>query len=224
MKNYILSLGLICGIPIFPSPALSHEMEEPPQPPAAAMDTHGHDKTVKTGEAKTPVKEKWFGNFSGIIGAQTMQNSGWKDDEMDSQLSTGFDADFGKVEWPVNLYFGSHSGTRLENRDTNVEDLSVNTLKFGPRYYVTKKGNTRPYITAGVALVSTSHRRDRAVHMDASESEETMGMFANAGVIFKLGRFFHFGLDVTLVNSGRLDGKNDSNHIRTGIVLGAGSE
>jgi len=222
MKSFIFPLALAGAISLCLSPALAHEIEEPAQPPAQSTPQPAAGPTQPE-SWKSQIPEKWFGNFNVVLGAQAMQNSGWNDDDKGTLVATGFDADFGKVEWPVNIYIGSHSAIP-KNQRMNNESYTMTTLKFGPRYYLEKKGRARPYVTAGLVMVESVRSWDEGMYMKASQSEGTLGAFANAGVIFKLGRFFHIGLDITMVSSGKLNGKSDSNHLRAGIVLGAGSE
>ncbi|MDH5637776.1 MAG: porin family protein [Nitrospinota bacterium] len=222
MRNSILPLAMAGAISLCLSPAMAHVIEEPVQPPTQG--TSRPEATPTQSENRTSqIVAKWFGNFNGILGAQTMQNSGWKDDDKGTLVATGFDMDLGKAEWPVNLYIGSHTGIPKDQR-MDSENYNLTTFKFGPRYYLEKKGGIRPYLTAGVAMVESVRSWNEGMHRSSSQSEETFGVFANAGVIFKLGRFFHIGLDITVVNSGKLDGNSDSNHLRAGVVLGAGSE
>lgn len=224
-----LTFVITCLFPV--SFTMAHEIDS--EEPKKAQDTseaqetkderHVHPSPGQMSEKLTQVPEKWFANVNLILGVQKMQSSDWKDSNADEMGATGFDIDFGNVNWPVNLYLGSGTGTAGSIKSNFVDTYSISTNKIGPRYYFSRKGSTRPYVTAGLALLEAKKNYLSGMYSESVTTDDTTGVFANAGVLFKLGRYVNLGLDITAVVAEGLDGNDDSNYVRAGLVLGFGS-
>jgi len=201
--------------------ASAHEIPSPtpaaePAPEQAAT----QDQPPAAEEAPGP--SQWFANTNLLMGEQHMLEAQWKEINAQRLDVIEFSLDIARVEWPVSVYVAMESATRPNSRYKTGYDYSITTLMLGPRWFITKTGPIRPYISGG--WVSVSANRSSGVNSDFNEVDSAKGVFANAGVIFKLGRYFHLGLEGSMVAAGGLEGKNNSDHLKGAVVIGVGSQ
>ena len=227
MRNLIIPLALAGAFSLWVTPAIAHEMEEQIQPPAETQAQTG--SLPEKGEKKPVVKSRkesfinqWDGNISLYLGGQAMQDSGWKNNDEDVLVAGGLALDFGHRDWPINLYLGAYNASYGKGGDMHNERFSLSTAEFGPRYYFTKTGSVRPYISGGVAVLSANRTWDQDRRKETENVGDTVGGFANAGIMFKLGKYVNLGLDVTAVGAGKLEYDKSGSYVRFGLTLGGG--
>ena len=146
------------------------------------------------------------GNTQFLIG-QTYLHDFWK--PFDEPAAFGVEVDFAPAKSPVHVALGVNmafdsqhvSGTYYGQ----TGHVTAGFLEFSAGFLFTpvKHGVARPYMGAGVvrmfAGIGTS-----STYWSAGESDQSFGLYGNAGIFFKVGDTFNSGLDGRLVRGTKI--------------------
>ena len=176
------------------------------------------------------------GNANFTLGIRQLQDDEfWL--ETDSQGMFGVTVDFGPADWPIAWAIGYTFSLAEEDVTVTAGQASadgtataaVGELSFGVRK-IWAGGATRPFIEAGVAGVIAGFDFD-APGVSADDSDTGGGLYAQAGVYWRIGSRFNLGLNARALFGTEIDLSDtlgsdfedgDADYIAGGLILGWG--
>lgn len=167
------------------------------------------------------------GNVNFTLSARRMADSGWGD--LRNQGALIAQVDFSPENWPVRFAFGLGGSARDEEDDGGEfffdepdRSARITEASFGLLWLPNRKSPTRPFIGAGI--VSTWQRLELD-ESDRRDTDNSFGVYVNAGVYWRLGDRFNIGVDARVVRGtdGQLFGNDASaDYGQIGLLLGFG--
>ena len=176
----------------------------------------------------TPQAAQWTGNINGFIGAKMLDDNDWK--PLDEHGEIGVLFDFAPTkDFPVNIAIDLlASGTNETYVDPffgGVVDADAYTseLAFGFRkYLMPHKAMIKPYIGAGVAIISAEIEAFRFSNSTTvSDDDNDVGPWLEGGVVWTL-KHFNIGFDIRYSDAEvTLFGRDyDAGGFHTGLIAG----
>ena len=169
---------------------------------------------------------EYTGNFNGSLGNKSLDDKDWQD--VDSQGTIGFIADFKKDSWPVSLSIDAFisAGDDVSSDELDLDFPEVDASTSGIHLGVRKIWNLEqytfsPYIGGGLAFVSGS--QERMVGGETKdESDTATGVWLGAGVYWRPYESLNLGLDIRYSQADVTLFEEDVNAggFQTGIFVG----
>lgn len=137
------------------------------------------------------------GEVNFLLGQKKLSSSDWE--PIETQGEFGAVMSFGQKDWPVSIAVDVLvSAAEKDAYDPSLGSYtftgSTYEIDFGVRKVWGKKA-TRPYIGAGVGFIGAAAELDAGfVSVDGDDS--AFGLWADAGVFWRLGSHFNIGLDL----------------------------
>jgi hypothetical protein len=158
----------------------------------------------------------WSGNVDLFLGAKLLDEDDWEPVEEHGQF--GILADFGKVDWPVNVAIGFLSSTTSENTLLGEFEASTSEVNLGIKKTF---GNVvRPYIGGGLAFITG--KLEHSVSSLSVDSNTGTGFWLNGGVYLTISNHFNIGLDLRVSSAKASIFNYDAKvgGVHAGLVLG----
>lgn len=163
------------------------------------------------------------GNINLILAGRQLDDN-WQ--PMDDQNAIGIRLDHEVGEFPLHLVWGLHAssddGTDMAEPFHRAGDVeaTVSEFSFGLMKLWGRAGRFRSYISTGASLV---HANLEAEGLD--QSDESLGVFVEVGMFWRLGRGFNVGIDTRhlLLTDLEIGGADvDVNYFQVGLLAGWG--
>jgi hypothetical protein len=149
--------------------------------------------------------DDWTGNANLVFGSKSLEKDDWE--PLESQREVGFNVDFGKKSWPVNIEIGyltsSDDDSFLIDLDGNLYDVKVEgsttELRLGIKKIWMPTYSIRPYISGGLAVIGgkiKSTVSDGFVSGSDSDSHQGVGGYVNGGIFWTLANHFNVGVEL----------------------------
>ncbi len=169
--------------------------------------------------------EPMAGNTQFIVGQRYLDDF-WK--PLDRPVVWGFGVDFAPEKSPVHVAFSMFfSGDRKTVStpflgDTGHVENGFLEMSAGGVWLPVKHGIVRPYLGGGVAQVFAWTGSSYNL-FDNSDGDHSFGLYADAGVFFKVGDVFQIGVDGRLLEGTSIsiagfDG--NANYGQIGVMFG----
>lgn len=167
------------------------------------------------------------GDLNFIYGTRSLDDDAW--DPADDQEVYGATLDFGGKNWPINLafsYFESEDSGELASfpilgsvdLDAELSEWSIGVRKTW------KPGSARPFLGGGATFIDADADVS-SVLGEASDSDETQGLYLEGGVYWRLGEAVNLGVHGRLVEGTDVtlfDEDGDADYWQIGALIGFG--
>lgn len=139
-----------------------------------------------------------------LLGVKQLDEDDWEPLEEHDEL--GISMDFKQKSWPVSMVIGylssSDEGTvsmYVSGLGTVSFDMEAETteLSFGVRKIFDDSPSVRPYIGAGIALIS-AEVKGSALGVSVSDDDSATGFWFGGGVYFTISEQFNIGFNLRL--------------------------
>ncbi|MFQ5431007.1 MAG: hypothetical protein ACE5EN_00710 [Nitrospinota bacterium] len=138
--------------------------------------------------------QEWTGNVNFQLGARTMADkTDWE--PLEDQTMFGINVDFGKESWIVRPVIG-FSGSKKE--DTILGGIAVTGRTSEFSIGVLKDwevGPMHPFLSAGLSSIRAEVEAASG-GIAVSDSDNSSGLFLDAGIYWRLGKSFNLGFDL----------------------------
>lgn len=180
------------------------------------------------------------GNANFTLGTRQLQDDDHFD-EVDTQGMFGLTVDFGPADWPVSWAVGYYFSVAEEDVALDVDlagtpavlegsaTAAVAELSFGVRKTWNAAGS-RPFVEGGLAAVIAGLDVD-ATGGSVDDSDAGAGVYAQAGVYWRLGSRFNLGVNARALLGSEIDLSDnfssafedaDVDYVSGGLILGWG--
>ena len=152
--------------------------------------------------AFVPARADADGHVNFFLGQKSLSSSDWE--PLEKQLEFGAVMSFGQESWPVHIavdVLTSTDETTLYDPFLGNVTLTGSTFEIdlGVRK-IWKKGRVLPYIGGGLGVIGAGLEAD-AGFASTDASDVGFGLWADAGVFFRLGSHFNLGFDLRYSNA-----------------------
>jgi hypothetical protein len=152
---------------------------------------------VLAAAAFAPAKSGADGHVNFFLGEQLLDDHYWG--TLDEHGEIGVVMSFGRNNWPVHIAVDVlTSGDETSQYDGAVGFVTTTGSTFeidaGPRK-IWKKGSVLPYLGGGLGLIGGRLKTDDGLS-SVKEKQATLGLWANTGVLFRIGTNFNIGVDL----------------------------
>jgi len=146
--------------------------------------------------------ENWTGNINLFMGAKQLEEDDWE--PLDEQDEYGILLDFKQESWPISIAIDllassdEQTGTYyIYGYGTVAATLEGETseFNFGIRKIWDNSPTIRPYIGAGIAMVSAEIKASSWWYT-ASDDDTATGFWFGGGLYVTLAEHFNLGLDL----------------------------
>jgi hypothetical protein len=139
----------------------------------------------------------WTGNINLLYGMRTLTGDNWPVDTSDKDLSkqnlVGFNADFGKKSWPINIAFGIIQSSKNANR----YEVSTSELKLGVKKIWMTSTNIHTYLGVEGAFINAEEKNSsRMSEYYGTFSGNGHGIGLNGGLYWTLANHFNLGAEL----------------------------
>ena len=139
----------------------------------------------------------WTGNINLLYGMRTLTGDSWPVETSDKDLSKqnliGFNADFGKKSWPINIAIGL---IRSSKNAYNYE-VSTTELKFGIKKIWMTSANIHTYLGVEGAFINAEEKNSSIMNEyygTLSGNGHSIGL--NGGLYWTLANHFNLGVEL----------------------------
>jgi len=145
--------------------------------------------------------EEFTGNVNFFLGVKQLDEDDWE--PLEEHDEYGISLDFKQKTWPVSIAIGYLSSSDEETVSMYVSglgtvsfDMEAETteLSFGIRKIWDDSPSIRPYIGAGIALIS-AEAKGSALGVSVSDDDTATGFWLGAGLYFTISERFNIGFN-----------------------------
>jgi len=168
--------------------------------------------------------EDWDWNYNVVLGRRNVSEKDW--DPFHDYGEMGIEASWGKADEPLLFATDFYASQDIKRIGLATVESKSFELDLGLRKIWTFKKRWNPYFGAGFTLASADAESPTSSGLN-SDSDLTEGMWAGAGIFFRAGTNFNFGVvaRATVMREYRIFGINrDANSTHIGFVIGWGAE